>query len=107
MENHNTMSVSEADVRRIEVEKWLAIRRAAGQHIDAETAETTWRWGQVLNPYGVYDGLSEEEDVIGRIYFARDPEVNIWVSFYDLPTEIRNKLWLKPEPTFTDAAWTF
>ena len=103
MEIAKSVTTSETNEQHFKVEEWLAIRRAAGQHIDPETAEMTWGWGQILNPYGVYDDISEEEDVIGRIYFARDPEVNVWVSFDDLPAEIRNKLRMKSEAEFIDA----
>ena len=34
-----------------------------------------------------------EEDNIGRLYFAKSPDSDIWVSFYDLPSEVCKALW--------------
>ena len=53
----------------------------------------TWRWAQVLDPYGVLDDLSREEYCIGRAYFVRAPNNDIWVSTYDLPQATRQKFW--------------
>jgi hypothetical protein len=66
-------------------EEWLAIRKEAGLKIDPETAEVCWCWAQVADPYGVFPELSEEWDCVGRVYFARSPESDIWVCFHDLP----------------------
>jgi len=63
--------------------------------IDPETAEVIWTYGQTLDPYGVNPDLPEEYDQAGRLYFARAPGTQVWVSFYDLPFEVGNALWEK------------
>src|SRR3954451_15032742 len=68
-------------------------RRLAGRSIGPETAETFWAWGQILDPYGDEDSLPEESGCIGRIYFARAPGGQEWVSFNDLPEATRKALW--------------
>jgi hypothetical protein len=74
---------------------WLAIRKEAGLKIDPETAEVFWRYGQTLDPYGVYPDLPEECRQIGREYFARAPGSDVWVNFCDLPEATRDALWKK------------
>jgi hypothetical protein len=74
-----------------QIDEWLATRKEAGLHIDPETAAVEWEYGQVLDPYGVRN-LPKEADQIGRIYFARSPESDIWVCFYDLPEATRDAL---------------
>ena len=80
---------------REERERWLAIRKEEGLKIDPETSEVDWSYAQTLDPYGVLDEweLPEEFRQVGREYFARAPESDIWVVFGDLPEETRNKLW--------------
>ncbi len=75
------------------VEQWLAIRKEAAIHIDPETAEVTWEYGQILDPYGTDPNLPEECQCGGRKYFARSPDSDVWVCFYDLPAETRDALW--------------
>jgi hypothetical protein len=77
------------------VKRWLAMRKKAGLKIDANSAEVKWLHGYIADPYGLYKDLSEEEKTIGREYFARSPESDIWVSFYDLSDDTRNTLWEK------------
>ena len=74
-------------------EQYLAVRKEAALKIDPETAEVFWEHGQVLDPYGLYD-LTDEEDNIGRNYFARSPG-SVWVSFHDLPDAVRDRLWAR------------
>jgi len=76
-------------------EQWLAIRRAAGLKIDPETAEVDWTYAQTLDPYGVVPDLPEECEQIGREYFARSPDSDIWVHFSDLPEATSEALWKK------------
>jgi hypothetical protein len=75
--------------------EWLAIRREAGRQIDPDIAEVHWEYGQVLDPYGIDAELPEECQQIGRNYFARSPQSDVWVSFHDLPTGTRDALWKK------------
>jgi hypothetical protein len=67
------------------LEEWLAIRREVGLTIDPETAEVDCCYKQMLDPYGVYPNLPEECSEVGRVYFARSPESDIWVEFGGLP----------------------
>ena len=75
------------------VEQWLDIRKEAGAKIDPETAEVDWIYGQIMDPYGVNRNLPEELYQVGRLYFARSPGSDIWVSFYDLPEDTLKRLW--------------
>ena len=77
------------------VEQWLAVRKEAGLKIDPETAEVFWTYGLTLDPYRVYPNLPEEYRQVGRTYFARSPESDIWVEFDDLPEATRDALWGK------------
>ena len=75
----------------MDVDEWLAIRKEAGLKIDPMTAEVIWKYTLVLEPYGVLE-LPEEAQCIGRSYFARAPGSDIWVSFDDLPEQVRTEL---------------
>jgi hypothetical protein len=77
------------------LEEWEAWRRAAGLHIDPETADVHWAYTQVLDPYNVWPEIPEECDCVGRSYFARSPGMGVWVEFGDLPDATRNALWEK------------
>ena len=79
------------------IEEFLAIRKEAGLKIDPETAEVDWSWAYVVDPYGIYSDLSDEERCIGRAYFARSPDSDVWVEFGDLPEATRDALWQKLE----------
>jgi hypothetical protein len=72
-------------IRAQEQQEFLSIRKEAGLKIDPATAEVTWQYAQILDPYGIYD-LCPEERCIGRVWFARDPDSDIWVSQYELPS---------------------
>jgi hypothetical protein len=50
-----------------------ALRKAVGRHIDPETAEVEWWYGQTLDPYGDDPDLPEEYQQVGREYFAHSP----------------------------------
>jgi hypothetical protein len=76
-------------------EQWLAVRKQAALKIDPETGEVEWTYAQTLDPYGVEPELPEECWQVGREYFARSPESDIWVWFGDLPDTTRNALWEK------------
>jgi hypothetical protein len=75
------------------VEEWLAIRKEAALRIDSETAEVEWCYALTLDPYGVLPELPEEYQQVGREYFARAPDSDVWVWFGDLPDVTRNALW--------------
>ncbi len=76
-------------------EQWLAIRKEAGLKIDPATAEVTWTYIQIADPYGIDPDLPEECQCVGRGYFACAPDSEVWVSFYDLPEVTRDALWEK------------
>jgi len=78
-----------------EVEQWLQIRKEEGLKIDPDTAEVTWWYAQTLDPYGVDRELPGECWQVGREYFARSLDSDVWVCFCDLPSETRDKLWEK------------
>ena len=75
--------------------EWLAIRKEAGRKIDPETAEVMWVYAQTVDPYGVDPELPQAFGQVGRHYFARCPESDIWVWFGDLPDDTRDRLWEK------------
>jgi hypothetical protein len=80
--------------RSEEINQWLEDRKRAGKLIDAATAKVTFHWAEVLDPYGVL-AVPEEYRCTGRSYFARSPESDGWVSFYDLPDKTREALWAR------------
>ena len=75
------------------VEDFLAVRKEAAKHIDPETAEVSWSYGQIMDPYGVDPDLPDELRCVGRVYFARSPKSELSVCFDDLPEEISSALW--------------
>ncbi len=79
--------------QQITVEQFLAIRKEEALKIDPETAEFSWSWEQIMDPYGVDPDLPEEYDCVGRVYFARSPGSDVWVCFYDLPEATVERLW--------------
>ena len=70
----------------------IAIRNEAGKQIDPGTAEVTYWYVRTLDPYGVYPDLPAEYDQVGREYFARSPDSDIWVSYRDLPDATLRRL---------------
>lgn len=61
-------------------------RRELGRAIDPETAEVTWWFGQVTDPYGDCPyGYDSELNCIGRLYFARASGAPDWIWWGDLP----------------------
>jgi hypothetical protein len=78
-----------------DVQEWLAIRKEAGFHIDAEIADVLWKYTQALDPYGVEPDLPPECQQTGRDYFARSPRSDVWVWFGDLPDATSVALWEK------------
>lgn len=74
-----------------EAEAYLTVRREEAKHID-ETGDTTWWYGQTMDPYGVIPAMPEHLSQVGREYFARRPGSDIWVHFDDLDPAVRDKL---------------
>jgi hypothetical protein len=77
------------------IKQWAAWRKAAGRQIVPKTAEVEWWYALTLDPYGVCNDLPDECKQVGREYFARSPETDVWISFADLPDATRNALWEK------------
>jgi hypothetical protein len=75
------------------VDEWLAARKEEALKINPATAEVDWNWGQILDPYNTDRDLPPECRCVGRLYFARAPDSEIRVSFYDLPQSTRDALW--------------
>ena len=46
-----------------------------------------------MDPHGVDPDLPEEYSCLGRLYFVRSPGSDVWVSFYDLPQPIVDRIW--------------
>jgi hypothetical protein len=78
------VDLSKMVIRTREQHEFLLIRQEAGLKIDPATAEVTWEYVQILDPYGVRN-LSPEEHCVGAVMFARAPDSDIWVSQYELP----------------------
>ena len=72
-------------------------RRAAGLLINPSTAEIDWNYAQTLDPYGDGLPLLPRAEQIGREYFARAPDADIWVSVHDLPDATRDAIWERLE----------
>ena len=72
---------------QISLEQLRAIRKEAELRIDPNTAEVIWHRALILDPYGDGFEIPEEGQCYGRVFFARSPGSDIWVSFYDLPEE--------------------
>ena len=71
---------------KAEVREFYAGRKRVGRQIDPMTAEVTWWWAQMLDPYGLGLDIPEEGRCIGRCRFARAPG-GAWVDFEHLPHE--------------------
>jgi hypothetical protein len=89
------------------VKEWSAICKEAGKKIDPETAEVTRFSVHTVDPYGVYPYLYGEYCQIGREFFARAPDSEIWVWFGDLTSETRDKLHKRPRPDVNDDDFPF
>ena len=85
-------------------EEWRAIRKEAGLRIDPATAKVTWWFAQVVDPYGIYP-YDPEADCVGREYFARSPESDVWVNFSDLPEATVAALWKRVDAGDYDDDW--
>jgi hypothetical protein len=78
-----------------EVEKWLQIRKDEALKIDPATAEMTWDYADVCDPYGV--NPCPGQACIGREWFVRSPGSDVWVWWGDLPEEVQNALRARDE----------
>ena len=76
-----------------QMREWLRIRKEAGLQIVPSTAKVIFEYVSVGDPYGILPPLPEEYECIGRAYFARSPDSDIWVAFEDLPEKTVQELW--------------
>jgi hypothetical protein len=83
-----------------------SLEEAEALRIDPQTAELHWGWGETLDPYGVL-GVPEEFRQIQRVYFARNPESEIWVCFDDLPKATDEALWKRIKAGDFEDDWLF
>jgi hypothetical protein len=69
----------------------MATRVAAGKLIDPETAEITWRYACMFDPYADDLDIPEELQIVGREHYVRTPraETSMWVHINDLPDTAR------------------
>jgi hypothetical protein len=83
---------AEADLEQYKVE--LERRRQIGLTIDPATAETTFWWPDINDPYWIL-GEKHHDGCYGRTYFARNPGAgpDDWVHFNDLPEATCDALW--------------
>ena len=72
----------------------LERRRQIGLTIDPATAETTFWWPDINDPYWLL-GEKHHDGCYGRTYFARNPGAgpDDWVHFNDLPEATCDALW--------------
>ncbi len=70
------------ETRRIE-DAEQKVRQAA-KRIDPRTAETFWRYGQMLDPYRLGLDLEPEWECLGRLYFLNDPVERVLVLTWEV-----------------------
>jgi hypothetical protein len=68
---------------------WLALRKGAAAELDPETAEVTFTWGDICDPYELW--VDDKDGTAGRNYYARSPG-GVWVAFDDLPEAVCARL---------------
>jgi hypothetical protein len=99
-----SVDLREVVIRAQELHEFLSIRKEAGLQIVPVTAEVTWEYTQLADPYGIRE-LSPEEDCVGRVLFARAPDGDIWVSQCELPSATLDALRLRLEQEPEDLSW--
>lgn len=84
--------ITDMDEYNAEIER----RRQIGLTIDPATAETTFWWADVFDPYAILDP-KHHGGQSGRERFARHPGASndAWVDFHDLPEATREALWAR------------
>jgi hypothetical protein len=82
----------QSDGNQISLHRWLGIRKNAARRIDPATADVRWLFGLIMDPYCVNPDLPDECRELDKVYFARAPGSNVWVSFDDLDESVRSAL---------------
>jgi hypothetical protein len=95
-ERRETQMQPHAGLTVADVEAFLAERKAEAQRIDPANCEVYCRFGQVLDPYDLFD-VPEEWRCVGRDWFVRNLPDGHWVWDGDLPEDIRHALASKLE----------
>ena len=80
------------------------LRRQAGRAIDPKTAEAFSTFRQVIDPYNDLSEFTEETYCIGRFWFFKNPDSNVWIWEHDIPNEITDAVGrrLQDEPDEDD-----
>jgi hypothetical protein len=82
--------------------------KEVARHIDPETAKVTCVDRTPSDPHVIHPHIPEElRQHIGLAYFARSPDIDIWVNFDDLPQATRDALWKKHRNKLTLMARLF
>ena len=97
MAKSTTTMPEQVCISKTEYDRRMEERRAAGLLIDPTTAEIKWWYAQTLDPYGDGLPLLPQEKQVGREYFARAPDSDIWVCVGDLPDATRDAIWKRLE----------
>ena len=85
-------NTAKADLEQYKIE--LERRRQIGSTIDPATAETTFWWADMNDPYNILERHHEGQS--GRECFARNPSGE-WVHFHDMPEATRKALWQRDQ----------
>jgi hypothetical protein len=81
-------------ISKTEYDRRMEERRAAGLLIDPSTAEIDWNYAPSLDPYCDGIPLLPQHELVGREYFVRAPDSDIWVCVGgDLPDATRDAIW--------------
>ena len=99
MAKSTTTMPEQVCISKTEYDRRMEERRAAGLLIDPSTAEIDWNYAQTLDPYSDGLPLLPQEEQVGREYFARAPDSDIWVCVGDLPDATRDAIWNRFENT--------
>ena len=99
MAKSTTTMPEQVCISKTEYDRRMEERRAAGLLIDPSTAEIDWNYAQTLDPYSDGLPLLPQEEQVGREYFARAPDSDIWVCVGDLPDATRDAIWKRFENT--------
>ena len=93
MAKSTTTMPEQVCISKTEYDRRMEERRVAGLLIDPSTAEICWNFGNYFDVYGDGLPLLPQLDQVGREYFARAPDSDIWVSVCDLPDATRDAIW--------------
>jgi len=80
-------------ISKTEYDRRMEERRAAGLLIDPSTAEIECGYAETFDPYGDGLPLLPRVEQVGREYFVRAPDSDIWVDVGDLPDATRDAIW--------------